>query len=723
MIGRTNNVNPKLKLKSGILKNQNDQTNEKIDSLNIIDSKWVNTMFMIPNSDLPTKTDMQYRYWSTADDKFTDTSLGGSIAINARPQFTPYADIPSKGRISSRHDVTINGRTGDYGMGRYYSEAIDDNSELVYLTFGIPRFNSIFDFFSKSVDYVDSVVANTGRSPIGYRAGQLMGDVAMLVAFPVITLSIWFTKTVIGFLTGHGAFDYYYIEETMHTYWGTVNTIVTQMATELGILIPELIQSESSQSDKIGTNYKFNQTALNNLKALMPGIIGPNNYIDVFAIATRAQTMADQQMLRDRALFESKQPHVDGLFGYLKRKFSSDGSGDPGSTTLDAINSAISFETFIKKFTTDPSYPFAKEVKGSVDMNTNTPKPGSKNTIPTNKKNARFVQGPQGRYKNTGNDPSALLKFTKALDSAVRGGGEFAIFKVDYSGSVSESFSNSTSEIGTSEKLKSLAKKSRDVRFDLSGGNILGDTVGKIFGYAKDTIMGALDSVTFGASNVVQTLLGGGYINIPKKWDDSSYSAPSTNYKIQLVSPYANQISQLQNIYIPLALLLAGALPQATGRASYTSPYLCKLFNKGKQTIDLGMITSVTISRGTSNLAFNKFKQALAIDVSFTVTDFSNLLTSPVPVSIFQTFSPELQDDTPFSKFIATICSRDLLTSKYAVPKAKINLSRKIMNMEQTFSPNSWGLLAGESLRGLLGGAAADSSLASGTQSNQYPSL
>ncbi len=712
------NKSKTIKLKPNILKKQNDQTNEKIDDVAIIDSKWVNTRFMISDDELDNATDVKYRYWSTADDKFTDTSLGGNIAINSRPQFTPYADIPSPGRVASRNEVTVNGRTGNNGMGRYYSEAIDDNSELVYLSFGIPRFNSIFDFFSKSVDYVDSVIANTGRSPIGYRAGQLGGAIAMLVAFPVITLSIWFTKTVVGFLTGHGSFNYYYMEETMHTYWGSVNTIVTQMATELGLLIPELLDKDASQTNKIGSNYKFNQDAINNLKALMPGIISKENYIDVFAIATRAQTMANEQMLRDRALFESKQPQVDGIFGYLKRKFSSDGSGDPGSTTINAIDSAISFETFIKKFTTDTTLPFAKEVDGSVDMNTDTAKPDTNTKITSDDiKNARFLKDENGRYNNNA-DTSNLLKFAKAIDSGIKEGGAYAVFKVDYSGSVSESFSNSVGEIGTSGALKSLAKKSRDVKFNLSGGNVLGDTVSSIAGYVKDTVAGALDSVTFGASNVVQTLLGGGYIDIPKKWDDSSYTPPSVNYRMQLVSPYANQISQLQNIYIPLALLLAGAMPQATGRASYTSPYLCKLFNKGKQKIDLGMITSLTITRGTSNLAFNKFKQALAIDVSFTVTDFSNILSAPVPSSIFQTFSPELQDDTPFSKYISVICSRDLLTSKYAVPKAKINLSRKIMNIEQTFSPNSWGLLAGESLRGVLGSVANYSSIAGGTQSN-----
>ena len=32
-------------------------------------------------------------------------------------------------------------------------------------TFGVPKFNSLFDFFTKAVDYRDSVLVNTVRKP------------------------------------------------------------------------------------------------------------------------------------------------------------------------------------------------------------------------------------------------------------------------------------------------------------------------------------------------------------------------------------------------------------------------------------------------------------------------------------------------------------------------------------------------------------------------------
>ena len=694
----------------------NDPEAIKKDDVQIIDKDWISSRFMVPSKDLE-EIDRNNRFWSSANNKFTDTSLGGNIGINSRPQFTRYADIRVPGRRMSRRPVSVNHRTGNIGMGRYYSEAIDDNSQTVFMEFGIPRFNSLFDFFSKSVDYVDSVVANTGRSPVGYRLGQLVGGVVALAAFPLITLSIWFAKTAIGLMTGHGAFNYYYLEPTMHTYWGTVNTIVTQMATEMGILIPQLMDDGTS-ADKIGTPVTFDSKDMETLKELLPGVIGDNNYIDVFAIATRAQTLANRQMLKDKELFDSGASFKDDYVGYVKEKFSLEEANSAGASTMDSINSAISFRKYLDKVVVGDG-PYGESIEdgktntGSTDTNTTATAPLDREAA---KKAARFVKDSAGQYPNT-KDDTKLKQFAAALDSGVREGGAYAIFKVDYTGSVSESFSNTTGEIGTKGMLKSLASKSRDVKFSMSGGNIAGQAMADAAGYMKDFVMGGLDSVTFGASNVLQTLLGGGYIDIPKKWEDSTASFPEISYSMQLTSPYGNTISQLQNIYIPLAMLLAGTLPLATGRASYTSPFICSIFNKGIQNIKLGMITSLSITRGTSNLPFSNRWKALAVDVSFTVTDFSSVLAAPVNNSIFGIFSSPLEDDTGLANYIATLGSRDLLTSKYAVPKAKLRASRQIMGIEQALSPNSWGLRTGESLRGILGSVGASQGL-SATQVN-----
>jgi len=684
-----------------------DESKAKLNDIKIIDKDWVKVRFMVTDNDLD-EVDKINRYYSSANFKFTDSSLGGNIAINNRPQYTRYADIRIPGRRLGLPPVTVEDTTGNYGMGRYYSESLDDNKQIVYMEFGIAKFNSLFDFFTRAVDYQDSVLANTGRKPYMYNIGKFLGAGIMLAAFPLITVTIWTIKTIAGLVAGHGAFNYYYLDPTMHNYWATVNTITTHMATELGLLIPEFT-NDNTVANKIGVNVQINQDDLNNLKEMMPGIITDNNYIDVFAIATKAQALANKQALYDKKIYDQK-TDLD-FAGYIKTKYTVSEDKASGSGIGDSINSTFMFSKYIDKVVTKNKY-YSEPAQDTVTT-TQDDISGKPDPVVVDLK--EIGKQPDGTYPMTSKDKekvSKLKSYVDAFDSAVRDGGAYAAFEVEYTGSVTESFSNSVGEIDTGSTLKSLSKKSKDVKFNLAGGNIVGEAAQAIASGVKDLIMGGLDSVTYGASNVLQTLLGGGYIDVPKRWEDSSVSLPQVTYKMKLISPYGNTISQMTNIYIPLAMLLAGSLPLATGKASYTSPYLCSLFSKGVQKIKLGMITNLTITRGTSNLGFNNDRKALAIDVSFTVTDFSNIMSAPVNTSIFdEIFNVPLYDDTPLGNYISVIAARSLLDSKYALPRVKLKLSRALMSYEQAISPSSWGLRTGNALNGVLGGFVSQASI------------
>jgi hypothetical protein len=226
-----------------------------------------------------------------------------------------------------------------------------------------------------------------------------------------------------------------------------------------------------------------------------------------------------------------------------------------------------------------------------------------------------------------------------------------------------------------------------------------------------DFVKGALNSISFGLDSVVQTLTGGGFIDLPDKWDNSDTSFPDITYKMELRSSSGDVISQLQNIYIPLAMILAGVLPIATGKASYTSPMLCNLFCKGVQKIDLGIIKNVTITRGVGNLGFSRQWKALAVDVSFTVKDLSSIMASPVNGTIFDIFRVGLDDASVLSRYLATMASRDIYTDKYASQKIKLRASRVLMKANQAISSSAWGLRTGESLNHVLGGVVADHTL------------
>lgn len=739
------------------------------DETTIIDKDWVSSRFMVPDKDLAS-LDRINRYYTTTGWKYTSTMLGSNFAINARPQFTRFADIKgnnpnaftanitsnmpnasggiAKARASLFERVTVPMMqykhdhsapvalvTKGIGMGRYYSEAIDDNATLVFMQFGVPRFNSLINFFTRAISYEDSYIANYGRYPVGYAIGKFVGAYGMLCAFPLITTTIWAAKGALDFVFG-GPYDYYYLEPAMHVYWSTVSSIVTFMTTELGLISPILKSNTVKQSSKIGAPITINAEDLEQIaKMLPPGMVSPiTGYIDVFAIATRTQALANAQTKAEYNAYKADEKAANSDFiGQVSNYLTDSVKRVPGKGLFSYLNNFLLLENYKDSDTSTPASSdpsvnsdmpddltpgslLERTRKNSLyepmdDINAGTtdgePKPKEDPTDNSTDKN-RNSMAEDGTYKalpevDEKEAASWLDKLRSGFDSVTRNGGDWAVFAVDYQGSVSESFSSSYSDIETQGMIKSTSQAARNIKFQFAGGNFAGEAVKEIAGAFKNVLMGVADSVSFGLSNVIATILGGAYTSIPKKWDDSEMSLPTISYKISLVSPYGNVISQMQNIYIPLAMLLAGALPLATGRSSYTSPFLCSIFNKGVQNIKLGMITSLSITRGTNNLGFTRNKIPLGIDVDFTVTDFSTVISAPVNSSIFKNFNVSLDDNTPFGNYIGVLCSRDLLTQKYFRPKALIKASRLLMAGSRTISPAAWGMLFGHKAEPIVG--------------------
>lgn len=684
--------------------NGGESSNNKSMSNVVFDNNWFDIRFIPPDSQM-SSIDRYNRFYTTASRKFTSTRLGGNYGINVRPQFTRYADI-RHGNRGFKGRQSIGNKDVDAGLGRVYSERYDDAQQIVMLQFGKEKFNSLPNFILSAIDYRDSYIANTGRYPTGYSVGSFLGAGIMLVAFPLITLSIWGLKLISKMVIGTDSFDFYYMEPTMHLYWAAVSQIVTTLGTELGILIPELM-TDKTEAQKIGIPVRLNTKDLDGYKKLMPDLFTENNYIDVYKIATTTQTLANRLLLEEYELYQKGEESPYDFLGYVYEKGVLKEKASPGSGLINKLNYNLSFSNYLKKITKGNGL-FASEDK--------EPAPTAEATKDPNKPG--YTRDNQGFYKALTDKSSYWEKFTEALDSGIKEGGGYAIFNVDFTGSSTESFSNNVGEIGLGEKINSVAASARNVKFNLAGGNVAGETVGAIAGAVKNVAAGALDSVTFGLSNVLQTVTGNSYVDLPKKWESSDMSFPSITYSMSLRALYNTPFSRLKDELIPFAMILAGVLPLSAGMNAHTSPFLCEAFSKGIQHIKMGMITSVTITRGTNNLAQDKLKNLRGMDISFTITDFSSIMTAPVNSSIFDAFNIALEDNKPLNRYLATVASRDLLTSKYMVPKMKLKASRLLMNIDQAFSPHAWGMRMGHGLNNLLGGLVADHSIAL-TQSNK----
>lgn len=184
------------------------------------DSKWVQSSFMIPSHAADLVAAQRARL-SSAYSKFTDTTLGGNFAINPPPQFTRSADLKVR-----------NPNARSRGMGRKYSEMIDDNSQVVHMRFGIPQFNSLMTFFTGFYDTSASLLSRTGRSPgFFYSLGRVSGFVVTLPLLPLIMAG-----RIYRYLARKPSSKFYYLKPAMPLYWNAVNSISNGIAVNMGII-------------------------------------------------------------------------------------------------------------------------------------------------------------------------------------------------------------------------------------------------------------------------------------------------------------------------------------------------------------------------------------------------------------------------------------------------------------------------------------------------------
>ena len=294
---------------------------------------------------------------------------------------------------------------------------------------------------------------------------------------------------------------------------------------------------------------------------------------------------------------------------------------------------------------------------------------------------------------------------------------------MEHTGTVSESFSNSATEPEISSKLNGLSSGARQARFSSADGQTGIEFIDDMLQMGGAFIEGIASAVN------LQGLLafsGSAIADIPKMWDSSSADLPKSDYQIKLRTPYGNDYSRFTDLFIPLSMLLAGSLPISTGKQSYTSPFLCEVYDKGRTQTRLGMIQNLQISRGEGNLGWTRDMKPLGINVSFSVMDLSSIMHMPITAGFDLSDAVELagaaglaaraanatsvggvigraggalglaagtdfakgffDSDTIYSDYLATLASLSLTEQVYAMQKLRINMTRQFSSMNTWFS-------------------------------------
>ena len=659
------------------------------------DTSWVRQSFLVRAEDLEL-VDNQNRIFSSAGLKYTDTTPGGNLCINPPPQFTRYADLKARGRFQGNQD----GLNGARGMGRYYSEAIDDHSQIIHMRFGVAQFSPLTQFFTSFYNTGAGQLARTGRATNAfYYLGRAAGFIVSVMSWKI--LAVHLLGVGARFFLQNNSSKFYYLKPAMPLYWSAVTTMVNQLAVNRGI-IPRV--GEGAAADLAG-NPEGNEINIKQLHDLLPDVFKENGGIDVYAMANRAQRLARKQyaMLEQTLKTAGNQTNAQ-LSKRVQQVYSSTLTDTKPNFTGATKDSGDNNSYLGRWFATSQSQP-----KESGD-------------------------GTSGNEEAISSD-TADDGFYTFLKSEFDEGGAFASFRVNATGSVSESFSNSVGESDIANKINGMSSSARSTNFSFGNGNLVGGAIGAglgaVIGGVKDIASGVMDQLNISG---LAALGGSAFVDIPKHWQSSQAQLPRASYTINLVSPYGNAMSQLVNLYIPLCMLLAGALPLSTGRQSYTSPFLLELYDQGRCQTRLGMIDSMQITRGTGNLGFSADGHAMGIDVTFSVVDMSSILHMPISqgfslaaaavaagaggATLATTGSTSaassvaggtaaalggaFDDDSVFTDYMAILGGLGLADQIYQWRKLKLNITRAGAQWDSYLSESHMAALAADTLPGRL---------------------
>lgn len=569
---------------------------------NILDDSWVKSAFLLPSDQIMGGNQAAInRIYSTSMQKATDTTLGGNFVINPLPQFTRFCDLKHNiltkphGRGKTTLLPKISRTTGTSanstnGMGRVYSEKFDDNMQVVHFRCGFPQFNSLTSFYANYYSIPAASMARSGRAPgFFYNLGWTLGSVATIGLLPFIMAG-----KAIKFFLRRPASKYYYLKPSMLPYWSAVSSMVNAIAANMGIIPRPIYEGAKALYEK---ENGIDQTDVDAYHKLIPSIYRKNGGIDVFAVAQRGQRLVNhRRLLLDKQL--DKITNKTEMREIFKKRMFGEDMGDVYKIVGESGSTYEEYVDIWKK----------SEMMGQIKEE--------------DVKNEAVVE-------KTGRLDEGLWERTKAaFKSEARMASEFVSFRVDHTGTQTESFSNGTKEPSIQGQINGISASARETRFSMFDGNIEGSgIVNAALSSVKDFALGIGQGI--GIQGLAQ-LAGSAYVDIPKVWDSSSAEFNKLSLTIPLRSPYGDPLSRLQNLILPMCCMFAMAVPLSTGKQSHTAPFLVEYFAQGRAHSRLAIIDSLTITRGVGDVGWNNTGGFLGVDMQVGLLDLTNAVNMPL---------------------------------------------------------------------------------------------
>ena len=647
------------------------------------DIHWVrNSAFMVPTDAHTSAIYEEEQFKSSSSYKFYSTGPGEWRAINPPPQFGPTADITLRTREAESRGGVAFARSGN-GMGRWWAENIDDPAQIVTCRFGVPKFTSMSSFFTGFYNGEAGQLARTGRSASWtYTVGKVAGFLIPL--FNPVLLALLVGGSAVRYLLNKPTSRFYSLKSDMPSYWNAVQTITNAIAVNSGI-VPrqnpkDWVNIFGSDSADMVQAKSINKT----LHSIHPDIFFEDGGVNVYAMATKYMRRARHDEKRKQDILDSNNWENKRYQDVIKAM---------GETvvTPEASKMSKNYNQYIESwFKTAPATPRIQSKTLGTDSEGNivAAGPGDPTVVQLTETVPQKIEGD----KVVG-DEAATAGLLEHIASSFDDGTEIISFAVDAANSFSDSFGNSFRSTDIEEKINSMSSSAKNMKFNLAGGNV-SDTISAALGWATDMVKDAAAGFMDGMQISGLAVLGGaGLVDIPQHWDSSSTSIGKTSYTMKLIPVTNHPIARLLHQIIPLACVLAAVLPKSTGKQSYTSPFICEYYDKGRAQDRLAMFESVSVRRGITNTPYNLAGETLGIEVSFTIASMSKMLHMPISANFsMNPLKGVFDEETIFTDYMAILSGLGMEDQVYNWRRLTLNLARKSVAWDSYWNKARFGM-------------------------------
>ena len=237
--------------------------------------------------------------------------------------------------------------------------------------------------------------------------------------------------------------------------------------------------------------------------------------------------------------------------------------------------------------------------------------------------------------KNSGSIQDAATEaWTLMMEEASREE-YYTDFYINPNISYSESFQNTTSTSMLEGAVSQASEMAKELGFLMNAGvgaanaNQSQEELGKILNEAGSKITGN-SGVLKRLLGSASTVISGYNIAFPEIWKSSDYSR-SFNIEVNLRTPYGTKEAIFFDLMVPLAHWLCLAMPRQHTINSYGAPFLVKCFIPGFCSVDMGIVESLSISKGGDGSAWSVEGFPLEMTLSIQIKDlYSSMMMSRI---------------------------------------------------------------------------------------------